>query len=748
MSENVDENKIRIHGSVEYITFRNEETGFTVLDVNSDGELVTVVGVLPMLTEGEEVYFSGRWDYHASFGKQFRAELCERRMPVSCEDWLNYLSSGVIKGIGPSTAAKIVEAFGEDTFDVLENNPRRLATIKGISLAKAEKISAAFRDQFAVREVMIALERYGMTASECLKTYKVFGASSAETIETNPYMLCSEGIGVNFERADAIASSLKNRPDSVFRTMAGVIHVMKHNLSNGHTCLPREKLLLPSSELLGVSEDEVESGIDMLLSKKQIVEVKLSGKKFLFLPNIYRAEKDAADHIKMILRFPPPKKSTLDDEIKAAEAKEHVVYEEKQRTAIKTAAEHGLLILTGGPGTGKTTTLKGIIRLFEDQGIDIVLAAPTGRAAKRMSEVTGREAKTIHRLLEVEWDESDHPRFRRNERNPIEAGAVILDELSMVDIYVFSSLLKALPMGCRLIMVGDSDQLPPVGAGNVLRDMISSSLLPVVRLTEVFRQAMESLIVTNAHKIVNGEMPDLTKKDRDFFFMERNSFAASKTVCDLCADRLPAAYGYDRLNDIQVLCPSRKGETGTNNLNRLLQARINPPSPDKKELNFKGRIFREGDKVMQIKNNYNIVWEKDDDNGVGIFNGDIGTIVDIDHRSSSMSVSFDGQKVTMGFEGAAELELAYAVTVHKSQGNEFEAVIMPAVAVVPQLSYRNLLYTAVTRAKTIMIIVGSAEQIRSMAINDRKSRRYSAMKYFLTDEYEEEQEQKYFFSDN
>jgi len=725
---------IELRGSVENVTFRKEETGFSVLDLNSGGELVTVVGVIPLVAPGEELLLRGRWDYHSSFGRQFRAEICEQKLPDTAADLLKYLSAGVIKGIGPATALRIVEQFGDESFDVLENDPRRLSSVQGISISKAEGISQQFKEQFAVREVMISLSRFGMTPTECLKVYKLFGREAVETVTRNPYVLCLESIGVGFERADVIAGAMPSPPEKILRDMAGVIHVIKHNLGNGHTCLPREKLTPPCAQMTGADLASIEYAIDALLERKQLVSEQIGGHEFIFLPHIYMAEKDSAEHIKMILRFPPAGRGTLDDDILKVEQKEKIVYEDTQRLAIRTAVEKGLLILTGGPGTGKTTTLKGIIRLFEEQGLDIALAAPTGRAAKRMSEVTGRDAKTIHRLLEVEWDESDRPAFQRNERNPISANALIVDELSMVDVYVFSSLLKALPIGCRLVLVGDSDQLPPVGAGNVLHDMIASGLLPVVRLTEVFRQALESLIVTNAHKIVRGESPELNRKDKDFFFMERGSFAAAQTVNELCVKRLPKAYGYSPLEDVQVLCPSRKGECGSNNLNAILQASLNPPGHAKKELNIKGRVFREGDKVMQIKNNYNITWDKQGESGAGIFNGDIGVLREINQRDSVMLIRFDEREAKYPLESAGELELAYAVTVHKSQGSEFPAVVMPVSGVVPQLAYRNLLYTAVTRAREIIVLVGSAALVEEMARNDRKARRYSALKYFLEEE--------------
>lgn len=734
MAYPTDAEKTELRGSVEDITFRNDENGFTVLELNVSGDLQTVVGVLPAVAPGEELRLMGRWDFHPSFGRQFKAELCERKMPSTAADLLHYLSSGAIKGVGPATAVKIVEMFGEDAFDVLENHPNRLARVRGISPGKAMEICQRFKEQFAVREVMIALERFGMTASECIRVFRLFGSNAVEKVTADPYCLCEENIGISFERADAIASAMQDSPNEKLRTMAGVVHAVRHNLSNGHTCLPREKLYTPCAELLHTSAQTVSEAVDALVECGRLVEQKMNGKAFVFLPRVFEAERSAADHMLMKLQFPPAVRSTLMEEICMAEEKESVTYADKQREAIRIAAERGLLILTGGPGTGKTTALKGILRLYEEQGLDVALAAPTGRAAKRMSEVTGREAKTLHRLLEVEWDESDHPQFQRNERNPIDANALIVDELSMVDIYVFSSLLKALPFGCRLVLVGDADQLPPVGAGNVLHDLIESGKLPVVRLTEVFRQAQESLIVTNAHRIVRGEMPVLNENKKDFFFMNRSPRAAAATVCSLYTERLPRAYHYSPLEDIQVLCPSRKGETGAVHLNQMLQQMLNPPDENKNEIRIKGNVLRVGDKVMQVRNNYDIVWSRGAEDGVGVYNGDIGVLTGIDLGNGELELLFDGRTALYTLEDAQDLELAYAITVHKSQGSEFPAVIVPVAGVVPQLRYRNLLYTAVTRAKNILILVGGAGEVREMTENDRKARRYSALQYFLTND--------------
>lgn len=724
--------KIRISGVVNHVTFTNKENGFTVLELESGDELVTAVGVMPELNAGELLELSGYWDFHASFGRQFKVEMCERRMPASAGDILRYLSSGGVKGIGPKTAVKVVERFGEETFKVLENEPERLAQIKGISLEKAKEISADFKKQFAVREIMIALERYGMTTAECVAAFRVFGARASDIITRNPYALCSEGVGFSFSRAETVAQALPSPPDKGYRLQAGVLHVMSHNLSNGHTCIPRDKLFAPCAELLSTNDDTVDITIDELVGSGRLVSRDINGREFLFLPYIYKAEKNAAEHIKQLLKFPPAGRPAPEKEVARLEKQTGIKYGKRQREAIITAVEKGMLILTGGPGTGKTTTLNGILRFFEEDGLKVALAAPTGRAAKRMSEVTGRNAKTIHRLLEVEWDKNDRPQFSRNARNPLEANAVILDELSMVDITLFSSFLEALPIGCRLIMVGDSDQLPPVGAGNVLHDLISSGEIPVVELKEVFRQAMESLIVENAHRIVKGDAPILNVSDKDFFFIQNESpFLAAKTVTDLCTARLPKAYGYSPLDNIQVICPSRMGDSGTYNLNRMLQSALNPQDAAKAEITVAGTVFREGDKVMQTRNNYNIEWTSSDSEGTGIFNGDIGMLRKIDMRTRTVDIMFDDRKAVFPFESLQELELAYAVTVHKSQGNEFDVVVMPVAGVPPRLAYRNLLYTGVTRAKKMLVLVGSKRQVCAMAANDKKARRYSALEHFL-----------------
>ncbi len=728
-----------LYGMVEEIIYRKEETGYTIIDVASeDGELITVVGVLPDISAGEEVHFVGTWEQHPTFGRQFKAEVVERTMPSTAASMLKYLSSGAVKGIGPSTATKIVEAFGEDTFDVIENHPDKLATIKGITRDKADKISEDFRRTTAVREIMVRLESLGLTANESINVYRVFGPYSVSRVTENPYLLCIPEIGISFDRADSLCQSFEVSPNPVYRVRAGILHVVTYNLfSNGHTCLPREKLLTPCAELLDIDKDTVDITMDELVSDRELTMFTMNGKEFLSLPYIYEAEYKAAERIKMMCKFPPAGRQTLVKEIDNLEKSTGIKYESLQREAIVTAVEKGILILTGGPGTGKTTTLNGILELFERDGLNVVLCAPTGRAAQRMSEITGKEASTIHRLLEAERGSDDRMTFAKNVHDPIDADVLIVDELSMVDVILFSALLDALPLGCRLIMVGDNDQLPAVGAGSVLHDLLESELLPVVKLTEVFRQAMQSLIVTNAHMIVHGEEPELSRVDNDFFHMERsNGMQTAADIIKLYCERLPKAYGYDASRDIQVLCPSKKGDCGTANLNHLLQEAVNPPAKGKNEFRSMMRTFREGDKVMQIKNNYNIQWVKKnsrgkDEKGEGIFNGDSGTLLSIDRRAGTMTIDFDGRLATYPLDNVKELEHAFAMTVHKSQGSEFEAVIMPVIDVPPNLCYRNLFYTAVTRAKSKMITIGSRDTILRMVENDRKIKRYSALKDLL-----------------
>lgn len=723
-------------GTVEEITFFNEENGFTVMEIlTSDGEAVTVVGSFPRMVEGEEVLLTGEWAVHPSFGRQFKASLVERTMPADTAGILRYLASGIIKGVREATAVKIVEAFGAESLDVIENDVNRLASVQGISKPKARKIQEEFKKQFAAREIMTGLTALGLTQNEAFKAYNMYRSAALDIISENPYAFVGEN-GYSFDRAEEISEAMQSPPLFDYRSQAMVVYVVEHNLHNGHTCLPRSAVVKTAMNYLACSEDDAEEAIDMAKEAKQLFGEMIDGKEFLFLPKIYNAEKAVADRIKIMVSYPPQQSEISSAEVYAFEKANDIEFDEKQRHAIEIAVNKGLLILTGGPGTGKTTTVKGIITLMKNRGFNVALAAPTGRAAKRMTELTGYDAKTIHRLLEVEYREgATEPTFVYNRKNPLDVDAVIVDELSMVDITIFDSLLEALPLHARLIMVGDKDQLPPVGAGNVLKDLTESGMIPVVALDKVFRQAMESLIVTNAHLVVNGEMPvlDRNDSDSDFFLLKENSrYNAPRKIVDLVTRRIPASYGYDSMADIEVLCPSRKGEVGCENINILLQQRLNPPDKSKKELRNKGYILREGDKVMQIKNNYDVPWFKSNENGTGVFNGDIGILTKIDRANDILNVKFDDKEAMYSLENAKELELAYAMTVHKSQGSEFDAVVMPVLSTPPKLAYRNLFYTALTRAKSLLILVGNEGSVKAMVDNDKKSRRYSALNHFLT----------------
>lgn len=727
-------------GTVEDITYQSEPTGYAVVEVDAGDEYVTVVGTLGNVVIGEEIVFQGAWVIHPTFGRQFKSVRLKRTMPADASGMLRFLSGGIVKGVREATAVKIVEKFGSETFNVIENEPERLAEIKGISASKAKKISQEFKMQFAARDVMNGLTNLGLSQQEAFDAYNMYQSYALDIMKENPYSFVSQVNGFTFERADEIAQSLDETPPFDYRSQAGVVYVVRYNLHNGHTCLPRNSIIKPAISLLECSEDDVEIAIDNAIDANQLVQENIDGKDFLFLPEIYNAESSIAQRIKIMLEFPPQQKDISTAEIFAFESANNIQFDDKQREAIEIAVNKGMLILTGGPGTGKTTTVKGIITLMKNRGFDVALAAPTGRAAKRMSELTGFEAKTIHRLLEVEYREgATEPTFCHNLKNPLECDAVIVDELSMVDVTVFSALLDALPLKCRLIMVGDKDQLPPVGVGNVLSDLIKSGLIGVVSLDKIFRQALESNIVTNAHRVVNGEMPvlDNSDADNDFFLLREDSrYNASGKIVDLVTKRIPASYGFDPITDIQVLCPSRKGEAGTENLNALLQNKLNPPSRTKAELRNRGYTLREGDKVMQIKNNYDVPWFKSDENGMGVFNGDIGILTKIDRANDILNVRFDDREAMYSIENAKEIELAYAMTVHKSQGSEFEAVVLPVIATPPKLAYRNLFYTAVTRAKNLLIIVGNSGAVRSMVENDKKSRRYSALLHFIEKEEE------------
>ncbi len=732
---------LELCGSVEHVIYHNDKNQYTVLELGTEAGLVTVVGAFLFVSEGEELRVYGTWQSHPSFGDQFKAETFERVRPATAAAMLKYLSSGAVKGVGPVTARRIIETFGENTLEVMEKEPGRLAQIKGITAEKAKEIGEELQRVYGIRELMMFLGAYGVRPEETVLVWKQFGEGAVSCIQEDPYCLCGEGMDISFTIADSIAESMEMAPDDTARVQAGVLHVLRHNMNNGHTCLPLDKLCPAAAHLLSVEREVVQDAVIRLCESFQTVCEDFGGREFLFLQNLHVSETYIAARMQAMLGMNAHPIAGAEEKIAAIEKSRGMHYAAKQKEAIRAALEQGILLLTGGPGTGKTTTLNAIIQLLQEAGEKVFLAAPTGRAAKRMSEVTGEEAKTIHRLLQVDWDEQDNPVFTRNERNPLECDCLVIDELSMVDAHLFESVLRALPFSCRLILVGDADQLPSVGAGNVLGDLMASGLFPTVELKEIFRQSMESLIVTSAHRIVEGKMPELRRHDSDFFFLPQEDPAkAAALVVSLCSVRLPRSYGFSSVSDIQVLCPGRKGELGTVELNKLLREAINPPSREKREVKLNGALFREGDKVMQIRNDYNLPWTREDGtSGQGIFNGDMGVITEIDRPGGAVHVRIDDRDVLYDLEHAAsELEPAYAVTVHKSQGNEFPAVILPVLRPPTQLCYRNLLYTGVTRAKQLLILVGQRSVLSAMIENDRKTKRYTGLKWFLQNTQEQE----------
>ncbi len=732
-----------LSGTVENVIYKNESNGYTVCDINCAGVPITVVGILPFLNEGETVTVTGTWTYHASFGKQFKADSYEKQLPTSADTILSYLASGAVAGIGPVLARRIVDKYGDDSLEVLENHPDWLADISGITLKKAIKINESYKEQFGMRNVLMFFGSYFGPAT-AVKVYKRWGATSVDVVKNNPYILCEEINGIGFERADNIAAGLGIDKASPFRLESGIKHVLSLEMGrNGNCYLPHSELVQKASELLCADSEKITEAIARLTVRTELIAIKFGEEMAIYLDYMYNAERYCADKLfeisKTAVNIPISKTERY---ILRVEEEENITFAEKQREAITRAVTEGLLILTGGPGTGKTTVIKAILTLFDTLEINTVLAAPTGRAAKRMSAATGREAKTIHRLLEADYGDDSHMHFQRDEGNPIDAAAVIIDEMSMSDVLLLSALLKAVRPGAKLILIGDSDQLPPVGAGDCLRDILESGAFGYVRLDVIFRQAHSSLIVDNAHMINHGEMPVLSAKDKDFFFMPRvGGYEAAQTCAQLCETRLPKAYGYDPMTDIQIITPTRKGESGTANLNKLLQSLLNPPSSKKNEKAVRDVVFRTGDKVMQIKNDYMQQWKDHRGfSGEGVYNGDIGIITEIDARNECFTVEFDDKISDYDFSQFDEIEHAYAVTVHKSQGSEYPCVIIPLVDAPKGLLTRNMLYTAVTRAQQRVIIVGREETVRLMVSNNRQIKRYTGLcrmlKAFVTSETE------------
>lgn len=736
MNKTNDE-KIKIGGLVENIIYSNDDNGYTVCELDIDGELVTAVGEMPYLSEGESINAMGVWIMHPRHGRQFKVESYEKELPVTSVAILKYLSSRAIKGIGPITAAKIVEKFGDETFDVIENTPEMLCDIRGISRSKALEISASFKEQFGIRNVIMFCRDYFSPAT-AVKIYQRWGGSSIDVIKSNPYLLCSEVNGIGFDKADKIASFIGLAQNSPDRIMAGLKYILlSSSLKDGHVCIPESRLGQIASSLLGIECDEVCTPVERLVESGELVRKTIRGRQYIYLKKYFEDEQFIAR--KLMLLDKMCSKISLNDIsrfILTVEMEEGIQYAAMQRRAIEMALTRGVMILTGGPGTGKTTVIRAVMRVFEKTGMSITLAAPTGRAAKRMSEVTQYEAKTIHRLLEMSYESNGFSEFRRNEHEQLEEDVIIIDEMSMVDVSLMSALLKAIKPGARLILIGDANQLPSVGPGNVLNDIINSGYFNTVELKEIFRQAGESMIVTNSHMIINGEYPKITAKSGDFFFIPReNGDLISKTICDLCLNRLPKKYGEKIKNGIQVISPSRKGAAGTELLNVSLQSYLNPPSADKPEIKVRSVIFRTGDKIMQIKNNYDMEWTNEDISGVGVFNGDIGVIEEINFRKECVVVSFDERRAEYDFTQLDELEHAYAVTVHKSQGNEYPVVIMPMYRFAPMLLTRNLFYTAVTRAQEMVILVGISDVIMTMVDNNKQAKRYTGLNEMVKELY-------------
>ena len=722
---------IKLSGNVDSVIYANDDNGYCVLRLRlNEGGLVTIVGTLPFAVPGEQIVAEGQWANHQLHGRQFKAERCERLMPATVAGIYQYLASGVVKGIGPATARAIVSLFGEDTLRVMEEQPERLSEIKGINEKRAKEIGEAFRKQTTMRRLLEFFAANSIPLSYALLLYRNYGEDAMQVLYSNPYLLCDENYGAAFADADRLAIQMGFEGNSPERIEAAILYELHHNSANGHCFIPREKLIFASASLISVGEDEVGEALARLIEAGELVEEEIASVNAVYLAKLYSAETELAQRfLRMAAEDCVPPENAA-KQIAEVQSQLRVELAVRQKAAAEAAICHRLFVLTGGPGTGKTTTIQAILRAFDNMGIETVLAAPTGRAAKRMQELCRRPASTIHRLLEAGFDEEiGYQFFQRNEDDPLSAGAVILDEVSMVDVLLMQALLRAMRPECRLILVGDSDQLPSVGPGNILRDVIRGGSVPAVRLTEVFRQAQESLIIRNAHAINRGEVPDLRRNTGDFFFLKRkNSETAVETVLSLCAERLPKRMGIPP-EEIQVLSPSRRYATGTLSLNRALQEKLNPPAEKKPEKSFGDFIFRQGDRVMQVRNNYELNWRRENgETGAGVYNGDIGQILSIDLPAQTLTVQFEDRTVLYTFELLNELEPAYAMTVHKAQGSECRAVILVLGECPKTLLTRAVLYTAVTRARELLIIVGDDEAVVRMVENNKTIKRYCGLK--------------------
>ena len=723
---------VELSGSVEDVIYKNADNGYTVINLGCDEGLIAVVGNLGDVNEGERLSLRGGWITSPKYGRQFKAAMCERSMPETESEISAYLGSGVIKGLGPAIAKKIVKQFGTEALDIIDNDCMQLTVIKGITSDKALYISNEYHKITGVNEVIKFLGEYNFGPAHAISVWSAFEHDSIKQIKTNPYILCTSGIDIDFRSVDRMAADLGFDAENSDRVRAGIVYVLHENANAGHTCLPTEKLRESVCDNLGIERRQFESCLDDCEEKDWVVRITLGKREFVYLPEYYLAETYIAKKLAFMLRTSAQYEKDYSDEIRGVEFSENIQYEDLQRAAISACLTGSVFILTGGPGTGKTTTLNGVIKILKAQKKRILLCAPTGRAAKRMSDLTGEPARTIHRLLEVDFNAKGELKFKRNETNPLPADVVIADEMSMVDALLMCSLVRAIKPTSKFIMVGDSNQLPSVGAGNVLKDLIASHYIPSVELKEIFRQAAQSLIVTNAHRIVNGEFPVLDDRQNDFFFMNKSLESdIAGLVIQLAKQRLPDTYGFSPIDDIQVLCPTKMGMAGTKELNKQLQSALNPPSQNKAELKFFDVIFRTGDKVMQTKNDYDVLWTKNNEKGSGIFNGDIGIIRSVDRFSQNVTIDFVGRVAIYTSEMLRRLEHAYAITIHKSQGSEYDAVIIPITAFTHNLLYRNLLYTGVTRAKKMIIVIGTKELVKTMVDNNRKMLRYSLLRPLL-----------------